>query len=124
MGGMPSLIAERKELIRLFLPLFRKDYELFEKYRYVKEFKEFDILSCPILALGAGEDRSVALTALSDWQYFTKASFHQETFHTRNHNYYLEPEFTDTVLQLVSTACTEDALEDDVAQEGRGGKLG
>jgi medium-chain acyl-[acyl-carrier-protein] hydrolase len=74
-GGSPSAIHDL-ELLRLFAPLIRADFELCEQYRYRDE----DPLPIPFTCFSASDDREVHPADVTGWERHTSAA-------CRNHSY-------------------------------------
>lgn len=64
LDGTPELILEDPNLLDLFLPLLRADFELYETYTYLAEAP----LDCPLSAFGGLQDRRVDRGALAAWR--------------------------------------------------------
>ena len=66
LNGTPQEVLENKELMALFLPLLRADFQIAECYRYSSDIT-FDF---PITVFGGQEDVRVSLEDLQSWQTF------------------------------------------------------
>jgi medium-chain acyl-[acyl-carrier-protein] hydrolase len=73
-NGTPTAVLEDEELLRLFLPVLRADFEAVETYRYVRE----EPLACPILVFGGLRDRVMAPETLEGWKEQTCSDFSLE----------------------------------------------
>lgn len=62
-NGIPKLILDDPELLRLFLPTMRADLTLIETYAYTPE----PPLDCPIVAFGGRSDGRASLPELEAW---------------------------------------------------------
>jgi medium-chain acyl-[acyl-carrier-protein] hydrolase len=74
LNGTPHAILENRELMELFLPLLKADFEVADKYCYTGEVR-FD---CPVSVLGGEDDVDISLANLNGWGCFftTKADVH------------------------------------------------
>jgi medium-chain acyl-[acyl-carrier-protein] hydrolase len=64
LNGTPKEFLAHPELIQVFLPTIRADFELAETYMYEPEGP----LACPIYAYGGMEDKDVTVDNLRAWQ--------------------------------------------------------
>lgn len=64
MGGTPDDVIRNQELMELFVPLLRADFELCETYVYTPE----EPLDCRIFCFGGLEDRRVSREELLAWR--------------------------------------------------------
>lgn len=62
-NGIPRVILEDIDLLRLFLPTLRADLELIETYQYADEAP----LDCPIIAFGGQSDERASMAELAAW---------------------------------------------------------
>jgi len=74
--GMPSEILENPELMELFLPILRADFEVLETYVYKNE-PAFDF---PITAFGGLQDGEATRQDLEAWAKHTTADFNLHLF--------------------------------------------
>ncbi|UAK31476.1 acyltransferase domain-containing protein [Nocardia asteroides] len=63
-GGIPPEVRETPEVMALFLPALRSDFEIFDDYR----FTPADAPSCPAHLFGGRDDRQVAVSQLEAWR--------------------------------------------------------
>lgn len=69
LNGTPKAVLENEELMTLFLPLLRADFEVVDTYHYTGNVK----LNCPITVLSGIDDVAITQEQLSHWQnFFTK----------------------------------------------------
>jgi medium-chain acyl-[acyl-carrier-protein] hydrolase len=69
LNGTPKSILENKELMDLFLPLLKADFEIADNYCYSAN----NIFHCPITIFGGESDIEVSLLELTSWgDFFTK----------------------------------------------------
>ncbi|WP_281558771.1 alpha/beta fold hydrolase [Thalassomonas sp. RHCl1] len=66
LNGTPKAVLENKELMELFLPLLRADFEIAETYQYTSNIT-FD---CPLTVLGGKQDSKITQEHLQGWQDF------------------------------------------------------
>lgn len=69
--GIPQIILEDPELLRLYLPPLRADLALNETYQY----REEPPLDLPVAALGGLDDPSVGADDLAAWRVQTSSAF-------------------------------------------------
>jgi len=74
LNGTPKAVLENIELMEIFLPLLRADFELADTYYY----QEDNVFNCPISVLGGKDDVAISLEQLQSWQNFfvNKAEVH------------------------------------------------
>jgi len=81
----------RREMLGLFLPQFRVDYSLYEKYKVSKSraiTASAAALSCPVTAVGASGDRVCSQDDLASWMKETSSSlFCSHVFNAGGHCY-------------------------------------
>ncbi|WP_157170829.1 thioesterase domain-containing protein [Nocardia araoensis] len=63
-GGIPPEVRETPEVMALFLPALRSDFEIFDDYRFTPAAAP----SCPAHLFGGRDDRQVAATQLEAWR--------------------------------------------------------
>lgn len=63
-GGMPDILREEPDLLRVFMPTIRADLEAMEAYAPPSEDSR---LGCPIHALGGVDDARVSKDVLEGW---------------------------------------------------------
>ncbi|MBO1255102.1 thioesterase [Alteromonas sp. 5E99-2] len=66
LNGTPKAVLENKELMDLFMPLLRADFELVDTYCYLGTAK----LNCQITILGGIDDTDISKEQLANWQQF------------------------------------------------------
>ena len=74
--GIPEEVLASRELMQLFLPTLRADFEILETYFYLNE-EPFDF---PIAAFGGLEDDKVSIEELDGWREQTKSEFYLQMF--------------------------------------------
>lgn len=74
--GIPGAILDEAELMQLFIPLIRTDFEVVETYVY-RDDKRLD---CPISCFGGRQDRRVSHEELEAWRDQTGKSFKLQVF--------------------------------------------
>ena len=75
-GGMPAIILQDAELMRLLIPVLRADTTALETYVY----KEEDPLDCPIYAFGGNFDSTAKEKDLAAWRFHTTRAFELKIF--------------------------------------------
>lgn len=63
-GGVPEILRQQPDLLRLFLPTLRADLEAMESYVPPKNPVA---LGCPVLAIGGADDGQVPASVLQEW---------------------------------------------------------
>ncbi|GLV53947.1 thioesterase [Dictyobacter sp. S3.2.2.5] len=106
LNGTPEEVLQSEELLELFLPLLRADFELCETYAYQSQAK----LSCPIVALGGLQDEDVPRDALEGWcehtsAHFCRRFFYGDHFFLHRHRQYLTKFIAQKLLNLNTVAC-------------------
>lgn len=62
-NGIPTVLLQQPELLRLFLPILRADFKLLETYVYTGP----PALECPVVVFGGAQDALVAQADLDAW---------------------------------------------------------
>jgi medium-chain acyl-[acyl-carrier-protein] hydrolase len=70
-NGIPAIILQDQELLDLFLPILRADFELLESYCYADE----PPLNCPISAFGGYQDSQATELEVAGWRNQTRQAF-------------------------------------------------
>lgn len=96
-NGIPRVILEDIELLRLFLPTLRADLELIETYRYSDE----PPLECPIAAFGGHSDERASLAELEAWLNHSSRPFSARQF--PGGHFYLQEERAKLIASIVET---------------------
>jgi len=73
--GTPEEVLQNRELMELLLPVVRADFAICETY----EYREEDLLGCPVGAVGGVED-NVAEDELASWRSHTRGRFSLKLF--------------------------------------------
>ena len=69
--GTPEAILENREILDLWLPIYRADLSICETYIYRSE----EPLSCPITTIGGSQDSSIPKGGLGKWEEHTTGKF-------------------------------------------------
>jgi len=74
LNGTPQAVLENKELMELFLPLLKADFEIADRYCYTGKVR----FNCPISVFGGEDDVEICLSKLNSWGDFfeTDAEVH------------------------------------------------
>jgi len=96
-NGTPGRLLEDPEAIRLFLPMLRADFAIFETYSY----RSGVALACPITALGGRGDGRVNEKELAQWHQMSSGDF---TLHMFSGDHFFLNSQRDAVLQAVYEA--------------------
>jgi medium-chain acyl-[acyl-carrier-protein] hydrolase len=99
-NGIPESVMQSAELMQLFLPILRADFEMIETYVYSAEAP----LDCPISAFGGLQDSQVTQEDLAAWRDHTLSSFKLQMF-PANH-FFLHSDRS-LLLQAMSQELTE-----------------
>jgi medium-chain acyl-[acyl-carrier-protein] hydrolase len=75
-SGTPEALLADPDLLRMFLPTLRADFEVVETYRH----REEEPLPCGISAYGGRSDAEVPSTALEGWSAHTSGPFRARLF--------------------------------------------
>lgn len=86
LGGTQEEVLANGELLQLFLPMIRADFQLTETYRYARDMK---ILS-PVFALRGSADREVSDADILAWGEIAAGRFESKTY-AGDHFYLNEP---------------------------------
>jgi len=75
-GGVPDLIAQNEEIMEIFLPILRADFEMADTYVY----KEEPPLECPLTAFGGLSDLKFGREKIVAWNIHTSGRFSTHFF--------------------------------------------
>lgn len=92
-GGMDIELAKENKLMKMILPILRKDIQLCDDYQCCRS----EVLDVPVTILGGNEDQDVNLSDLVEWDKYFNNEFNVCIF-KGNHFY-----FKDDYSLLVST---------------------
>ena len=70
-GGIPKLVVENSELMEIFLPIFRADFEMIDNYIY----QPGPPLDCPLTVFGGESDPKISREDLFQWKKHTTSDF-------------------------------------------------
>lgn len=76
LNGTPRELLEDPEILQLFLPTLRADFQITGTYAYQPE----DPLACAIYAYGGLQDKDVPIGSLQAWQHQTSRKFTARMF--------------------------------------------
>ena len=65
LNGTPVEVLENSELMDLYMPLLRSDFEISDKYRSTHDTP----LDIPVSVFGGDDDRHISADDLKDWQH-------------------------------------------------------
>jgi medium-chain acyl-[acyl-carrier-protein] hydrolase len=75
-NGIPTAVLQEPEMLALFIPVLRANFELLETYN----FTDAPPLSCPITAFGGLNDPTVDVNGITAWASLTEGAFQQFMF--------------------------------------------
>lgn len=93
--GINDDILSNTDLLNLFLPIIRSDFQLLEGYHYDRS----EPLQCNLLAFSGADDRSVSQEEISSWSTYTRGDFHHLSFAGRH--FFLKSH-EKTILQILN----------------------
>ncbi|XP_044534853.1 S-acyl fatty acid synthase thioesterase, medium chain [Gracilinanus agilis] len=99
MGGTPKEILENKELLEMFLPVFKADVRMTSNYTFVKPSKA--LLSCDITCFSGTED----LVEMEGWEDLTSGSV--DNYRLPGDHFYLIKPSNETFIINYITKCLE-----------------
>jgi medium-chain acyl-[acyl-carrier-protein] hydrolase len=70
-GGIPPIILDDADVMKMFLPAMRGDFIAYESYRYQPGAP----LEVPITVFGGAQDKAVKAECLREWELHTEAGF-------------------------------------------------
>lgn len=76
LNGIPQEVLQNQEMLDLFLPILRTDFELTETHKYSHD----EPLGCPIVAFGGYDDSRVSCEQLEGWTVQTSGRFESRYF--------------------------------------------
>ncbi|MFN8470344.1 MAG: alpha/beta fold hydrolase [Caldilineaceae bacterium] len=103
-GGIPQVILQEPELMRMFLPILRADFKVLESYRYSVE----PPLACALAVFGGSEDAIATPSALHEWQQHTAAAFSMRQF--AGGHFYLQTARAEVVASVVDVLLASNLL--------------
>jgi len=74
--GTPKEVLENPDLLEIFLPVLRADFQMNETYQYYPGPK----LGCDLMVFGGDQDKRVPLTHLHAWSALTNCDFSLKIF--------------------------------------------
>ncbi|HJR78971.1 MAG TPA: thioesterase domain-containing protein, partial [Anaerolineales bacterium] len=77
LNGIPAELLRQPDVLEMFLPILRADFEAIESYVYRPD--NF-LLSCPIVAFGGADDPRLSRERLEAWSVHTSSSFRSRYF--------------------------------------------
>ena len=75
-GGVPDVVAQNEEMMEIFLPILRADFEMTEGYVY----EEGPPLECPLTAFGGLSDSKFDREKIMAWEVQTSGVFRAHFF--------------------------------------------
>lgn len=97
-GGTPKELLVHEKLMKLFLPILRSDYRIFELYEYKTGRKLFD---CDITVLSGKEDPLIEYDQIDSWQECTTGYSKSFIF---NGGHFFINEHTREIVNIINTA--------------------
>jgi medium-chain acyl-[acyl-carrier-protein] hydrolase len=77
LNGIPSELLNQEEVMQLYLPILRADFEAMESYVYTTDNSP---LRCPIVAFGGLDDPRVGRERIEGWGLHTNSGFRSQYF--------------------------------------------
>jgi surfactin synthase thioesterase subunit len=77
LNGIPSEIFNQPDVMQVFLPMLRADFEAAETYQYNPNRPALD---CPIIAFGGNDDPCVSRQGIEAWASHTTSHFRSQYF--------------------------------------------
>ena len=87
LGGLPDIIAQNEELMEIYLPILKADFQMLENYVY----KEESPLECPLTAFGGLSDPIFNRDSILAWNIHTNVKF-ESLFFPGGHFFLLDSE--------------------------------
>lgn len=75
-GGLPDAFIQSKELLSLYLPILRADFQVVETYTHVQRQQK---LLCPISVLYGSEDEAI-VPYVGEWRMYAGAGYTEHVF--------------------------------------------
>ena len=97
-GGTPESVLQDPEMIDLFLPVLRADFECAENYHPTR----FSPLPCPIMSFHGIGDAAIEESAASTWGLHTSGGF---TFHRIDGDHFFIQKRLDVVMSTIISTC-------------------
>lgn len=86
-NGTPKEVLASKDLVELFLPLWRADFKMAEDYQSQATLNP---TRSPIIAIGSDKDHWLSAESVAEWSKFTQSEFEQASF--EGDHFYLNQE--------------------------------
>ncbi|OJX13879.1 MAG: hypothetical protein BGO77_01000 [Caedibacter sp. 37-49] len=102
-NGLPEEILQNQELVEIWLPILRADFQILETFIRPDDYK----LSCDLMALGGVNDIMVTPSRVELWQDYTTACF-KALFFPGDH-FFINPQQTQ-VIEMISKVMHERTL--------------
>lgn len=88
LGGLPSAVKERQDLLSVILSTVRNDYQLMEKYKFKPISSEPNKpLKCTIFTIATDNDESMTIEELVAWEGCTTGKHVHHLFRKGGHGY-------------------------------------
>jgi surfactin synthase thioesterase subunit len=99
-GGLPKGV--HPDFLRATLPVLRRDYRLYEMYRYPESRPQ---LTAPITTMIGTKDSQETIESIQLWRDFTTGSTSHIVFEGGNHMFIVDPTYTSKLLETISDIC-------------------
>lgn len=100
MGGTPQEVLENRELLKLFLPVLRADFQLVETYHQPEGREPLDV---PFVILSGIKDTIANAEDMDGWKSYTRSSCQIVYF---NGGHFFINDHTDDITQIVKNQLT------------------
>jgi medium-chain acyl-[acyl-carrier-protein] hydrolase len=110
--GMPATLRQESELLELFMPLLRANFQMCETYTYLPE----PPLDCPLSVFGGLQDPRISREDLAAWKLQTRRELRLRMI--EGGHYFFEHSWMD-IAYLVARDLTDFALRESVPSQRR-----
>ncbi len=97
LGGTPKELLENRELLEIFLPILRADFQIVETYNYIEKNEKLD---CDITILWGKQEEETTISDISLWRGHTNKSCR---IHLLNGGHFFINEFMQDVVSIINS---------------------
>ncbi len=101
LGGTSVSLVDNVQLLKLFLPIIRADYRIYETYVYSDRRRPFD---CPITVMTGDRDTLVLPKSPEGWRIHTTKTCNEIVFKDAGH-FFIEDKLDDSIQAVVHALC-------------------
>ncbi len=112
LDGVPPDFIAKRDLISLFVPLYRADFTILEKYVFKPYLNEHTPpLAIPIILIGTENDKNCDVNQLAAWKNETSSKSFHFTFRKGGHGYIKSPFYLEQIIEAIKCLLIDDNLD-------------